>query len=192
MRDICKRSTVNKCRSSLKSLNKVGGEGIAQKRRHSPCRLQITRGYGFSVNIVCNNHSGQTHFQILKRGCKTENCHNLTCNCNIVAIHSRHSVNATTESVLNTTKLTVIHINTTTESDFFGVNSKFVALINMVIKHGTKQVICRTNRVEVTCKMKIYILHWHNLGISTACSTTLDAKNGAQGGLTKCSNHTLS
>ena len=55
----------------------------------------------------------------------------------------------------------------------------------MVVDHCCKKVVCRTDCMEITGKMKVDILHRNYLCIAAACRTTFDTKYRSQGWLTK-------
>ena len=101
-------------------------------------------------------------------------------------ILSGDSVDLSAESDNNISQSTVIHIKTTLNKDSSGVDIKCIALLHMVIKHCTAKVICRSNCVHITRKVKIYVLHWKNLCVSAACGTSLDSENRTERRLSKC------
>ena len=61
----------------------------------------------------------------------------------------------------------------------------------MVVDHCCKQVVCCTDRMEVTGEVKVDILHRHNLCISAACCSALYTKYRSEGRLTKCYHYIL-
>ena len=61
----------------------------------------------------------------------------------------------------------------------------------MIVEHCGKQIVCRTDSVEITGEMEIDIFHRNNLGISSACRTALDSENGSERRLTQSNNGVL-
>ena len=55
----------------------------------------------------------------------------------------------------------------------------------MIVQHRCQQVVCCADRVEITGKMEVDILHWNDLCISAASCTTFDTKDRSQRRLTK-------
>lgn len=55
----------------------------------------------------------------------------------------------------------------------------------MIIQQSGAKIIGRRNRVKVTRKMKIQILHRHKLRHPAACRSALNAKAGAKRRLSK-------
>ena len=61
----------------------------------------------------------------------------------------------------------------------------------MVVDHRGKQIICRTDGVEVAGEVQIDVLHRDYLSISTACGAALDTEHGAERRLTQGDNGLL-
>ena len=173
MSDISEWSAVYDCRNMLKSLNKVWFQSVFQKCCHSALSVKIACCYRFLLRnfTVCisDDDSGKTFFQVFDIACKTQNCHDLRSNSNVVAVFTRHTVCLSAKAVYYITKLTVIHIHTSSPCDLSRVNVKSVALENMVVDHCCKKVVCCADCMEVTCKMKVDIFHRNNLCIAAAC-----------------------
>ena len=85
-----------------------------------------------------------------------------------------------------------VDVNASFPGDFFNVNTKAVALLNMVIEHCGKKVVCRADSVEVTREVKINILHRHDLSVSAASSASLHTENRTERRLAKCNRDALS
>ena len=103
-------------------------------------------------------------------------------------VFTRDTVKLTAEWTNNITKCAVIHIKASFNKNSALVNTKHIALLNMIIKNGTHKVICTCNSVHITGKMKIYILHRDNLRISAACRTAFNSENRAEWWLAKGGN----
>ena len=61
-----------------------------------------------------------------------------------------------------------------------GSMSEGIPLLDVVIQHCGKQVICRTDCVKIARKVKVDILHRNDLCISAARGAALDAENGTK------------
>jgi len=183
--DVCKRSTVHKRGSSLKRLHKVRLECILEKRRHSANRAKIARRYGFFVIRVCNNDARETLLEVGNRIGKTENCHDLGCNSDVITVLTRHTVDTSAKTVGYKAKLAVVHIHATLPGDAARVDIQSVSLIDVIVEHCRQKVVCRTDSVEVTCEVQVDILHGNDLCVSAACGAALDAEHGTERGLTQ-------
>ena len=178
------------CRYMLQRLNKVWLQGIFQQCTHCTFCMKIACRYRFLLCYlaicISDYHLCKTVFQICDVICQAQNCHDLGCNRDIVAILSRHSVCLSAKSVYDKTQLTVIHIHTSSPSDLSRIDVQLIALVDMVVDHCCKQVVCCADRMEVTGEVKVDILHRHNLCVSAACSSALYTEDRSKGRLTKC------
>ena len=68
---------------------------------------------------------------------------------------------------------------------------KGVALLNMVIEHSRKQIVCRAYGMEIAGEVQIYVLHGHHLGISAARRAALYAEYRPQRRLPQRNNRIL-
>ena len=176
MSDVSERSTMNDSRSSFQSLNQVRLQSIFQKSCHSSFGMQITSSYRFLLCYfticITNDDSGKSLLKVCNITCQTQNCHNLRCNGDIISVLSRHSIGLSAKSVYYITKLTVIHIHTSSPCDLSRVDVQRIALEDMVVDHCCQQVVSCTDCMEVTGEMKIDVLHRNNLCVSAACCST--------------------
>ena len=117
--------------------------------------------------------------------CQAQNCHDLGCNGDVVAVLSRHSVGLSAKSVYYVTQLTVIHIHASSPGDLSRVDVQLIALEDVVVDHCCQQVVCCADRMEVAGEMKVDILHRHNLCVSAACCSALYTEYRSKGRLTK-------
>ena len=61
-----------------------------------------------------------------------------------------------------------------------GINTEGVSLLNMIVQQCSKQIVCGSDRMEVTGKVKVQILHGNDLGHTAARSSSLYAKAGTE------------
>ena len=178
--NVGKRSTVNKSRCVLKRLDQVRLNSVFEQRCHSTLGMDIADGNRLAVIGVGNNHSAQALFKVFDAGSKAEYSHDLGGNGNIKAVLSWHAVCNAAKSVNNVSELAIVHVNAALPHNTTWINVETVSLLDMIIQHGSTEIICSANSVEVTGKVKVDVFHRNYLGISTARSTTLDTKDGAQ------------
>ena len=189
MSDISEWSAVYDCRNMLKSLNKVWFQSVFQKSCHSALCMKISCCYRFLLGnfAVCisDDDSGKTFFQVFDIACKTQNCHDLRSNSDVIAVFTRHTVCLSAKAVYYITKLTVVHVHTSSPCDLSRVDVKSVALENMVVDHCCKKVVCCADSMEVTCKVKVDVFHRNNLRISAACCAAFYTEYRSERWLTK-------
>ena len=56
----------------------------------------------------------------------------------------------------------------------------------MIVQHCRQQIIGRSDRMEISGKMEIQIIHRHDLGISASCRSAFDAEARPQRRLAQC------
>ena len=81
-----------------------------------------------------------------------------------------------TETDNDIAQCTVIHIQAALPDDLTGVNVQLISLMDMVVKQCCQQIVCRGDRMKITGKMQVQILHRNDLGVSAACCAALDSK----------------
>ena len=142
-------------------------------------------GDGLSVIGISDDDAGETRLQIHQVGGQTQHGHNLTGDCNVKAVLAWNSLCLSAKPIDNVTELTVIHIDSTLPGDLFRIDAEGVALLNVVVQHGSQQIVGGTDGVEITGEMEIDVLHGDNLGIAASGCSALDAENRTERGLTK-------
>ena len=100
-------------------------------------------------------------------------------------ILSYHPVHLAAKAYHNIAQVPVIHIQTALPDHLSWIDLKGIPLLDVIIQHSRKQVISRRDRMEISCKMKIQILHGNNLRISASGSSSFDPEARAKGRLTK-------
>ncbi len=81
-------------------------------------------------------------------------------------------------------QLAIVHVNHALPRDATHVEPERVALVNVVVDHGGKQIVRCTNGVEVAGEVQIDVLHGNHLGVSAASGTALNAEYRAERRLT--------
>ena len=81
--------------------------------------------------------------------------------------------------------MAIVHIDATLYSNGFGVDFERVALIDMIIEHGAKQIVRRAYSVEIARKMKVNIFHRNDLRVAAARCSALNPEYGPQRRLAK-------
>ena len=114
---------------------------------------------------------------------QTKNSHNLRRNRDDKVIFSYHSVHLASQTDDNVTEDTVVHIHAAFPDDLPRINSKLIALLDMVVQKSRQEIVGGGNCMEITGKVQIQILHRHNLRVSAAGCTSLDSKTRSKGRL---------
>ena len=168
----------------LQCLYQIRLKSIFEEGCHStlcleiPCRYRLLRCR--SSVCISDNDSGKSFLEIGQVIRETENSHDFGCHSDIKTIFSRHSVRLTAEAVNDHTKLTVIHIHASLPGNLSRIDTELISLLDVVVDHSGKKVICCSDCVEVTCEMQVDVFHRNDLCITAACGAALDAENRSE------------
>jgi rRNA processing protein Krr1/Pno1 len=75
----------------------------------------------------------------------------------------------------------VVHVHDPLPDDAGGIDAQRVAVGDVVVEGGRKQVVGDADGVEVAREVQVDVLHGHHLGIAAAGRAALDAEARAQG-----------
>ena len=139
-------------------------------------------GDGFTVIGVSHHHAAQPGLQVRDVGRQAQDRHDLAGHGDVEAVLPGDALHPSAQAVHDIAQLAVIHIHAALPGDLLYVDAQGVALLNVVVQHGSAQVVGSADGVEVAGEMEVDILHGHHLGIAAAGGTALDAEYGTQGG----------
>ena len=189
MSDICEGSSVYKCRRVLQGLHQIRLQRVLQQRcRRSLCP-DVRHSNRCSVICIPQNNPGKFILQIFYIMGETKNRHDLAGHRNLESVFPRNSAGLSAHSVQNMAELTVIHIHSTFPCDSPGINVQRISLLNVVVQHGSDQIVRSADGVHVSGKVQIDILHRDHLGVASARRSAFDAEHGAQRRLPQRQHH---
>ena len=91
-------------------------------------------------------------------------------------ILANHAVRLCPQADNDVPQNAVVHVLATLPNDPARVDPKFISLLDMIVKERRQQIIRGSNRMKISCKMKVQILHRYNLRVSAARCAAFDAK----------------
>ena len=185
MGDVGERAAVNQSGGVLEGLHQVGLDGVLEQGGHSADGLEVGRGDGLAVIGVGDDNAGQAGLEVVDVGGEAEDGHDLGGHGDLEAVLARNALRLAAQAINDVAELTVVHVNRTLPGDGLGVDVEGVALLDMVVEHGSQQVVGSTDGVEVAGEVEVDVLHGDNLSVAAAGSAALDAKDGTQGRLTQ-------
>ena len=183
MRDVGERAAVDERRGMLEGLHEVRLQRVLEQRGHRALCIQVACGDGLFVIGVADDEARQTLLEVGDVGSEAEHCHDLGGDGDVVAVLTRGAVDSAAQAVHDEAELTVVHIDAAAPGDAAGVNAEAVALINMVIQHGGKEVVRSADGVEVAGEVQVDVLHGDDLCVAAACRAALDAEDRPEGRL---------
>src|SRR5699024_5491317 len=146
---------------------------------------KFSGGYWFPVIGFRNHDARETVFQVVNVFGQAEDRHSFGGHSNFEVIFARRSGGASTQADGHVSQVAVVHVQYALDAHCSRVDTKFVAVKNVVIHEVAQQVVGRGNGVEVTCEVQVDVFHRYHLGVTAAGSTALHTKYGAQRWLTQ-------
>ena len=180
MRDIGERAAVDECRVVFQRLHEIGGECILEQHRHCAMHLQIGSADRLLVFGVRDNDVAEALFQILERSGETENRHHFRSHHDIEAVLARIAVGGAAEADGDVTQGAVVHVYHALPLNAADVDAQLVAVADVVVNGGRKQIVGQRNGGEVTGKVQVDVFHRYDLRIAAAGCTALDAEHRAE------------
>ena len=178
--DVGEGAAMNKRRRALESLHQVRLQGILQKGCHGAFGMQVAGSDGLVVAGVSDDHAGQAGLQVVDVGSEAEHGHDLAGDGDIEAVLAREAVRLAAKADDDLAKGTVVHVDDALPGDATDVDVQLVAVVDMSVEHGGKQVVSRTDGMKVAREVQVDVFHRNDLGIAAAGSTALDAENRAK------------
>ena len=164
-------------------LNEVRVKGILEQRGHGTGGTDVACRDGLALVGVGADDLRQPLLQVGDAGGQAEDRHDLAGNGDIKAVLTGGTVHLAAQAIHDEAELAVVHIHAALPGDAAGIDVQGVALLDAVVDHGSQQVICGANGMQVTGKVEVDILHGHHLGIAAAGRAALYAEHGPERGL---------
>ncbi len=185
MRDVGEGTSVHETRRAVNRLDKIRLKRIAQQCRHRACRVEVARRDGRACIRACHLQPGKACLQILQILREAENSHDLARRGDVKAVLARRPVRLSAQSADDAAQLAVVHVEAAPPCHLTRVNAELIALLNMVIDHRCKQVVRRSDGMQVAREMQVNLLHGQHLRVAAASRTALHAENGSKRRFTK-------
>ena len=191
VRDIGKRTAVHKCGCFFKRLHQIRLDGILQQRRHRSLRLQVMRGNRLPFIGVPDNDPCKPFLQILKIRRKAEHRHDFARHRDVKTVFAGNALRFSAQSIHDLAELAIIHVNGSFPGDLLRIDPERVSLLDMIVQHGGEKIVRRSDRVKISGKMKVDILHGHDLRVTASRCAALDSEYRPEGRLPERDDHFL-
>ena len=178
--DVGERSAVDQRGRTFQRLHEVGRERVFQQRRHRADRTDLPGSDRFFVVRIADYDAGKPRFEVGDRICQTEHRHDFGSDGDIESVLARGAVDSAAQPVHDEAELPVVHVHAAFPGDAARVDIQGVALIDMIVNHRRKQVVCRADGVEIARKMQVDVFHGDDLRPSAAGCAALDAEHGTE------------
>ena len=155
-------------RRAFQRLHQVGVNGVFEQSGHSAVSAQVACVHRFTGIGICHQNIAQPFFQVFPVVRQAQNGHNFAGHRNDEPIFPGNPVNFAAQAHNDVPQRPVVHIHTPFNQNAALINPQRIALVHVVIQHGTQQVIRRRNGVHVAGEVEVDVLHGHHLGIPAA------------------------
>ena len=189
--DVGEGPAVHEGRGALQGLHQVGLQGVLQQRRHGAGGLQIPGGHGPIVIGVSHHDPAQPLLQVGDGAGQAEHGHDFAGHGDVEPVLPRCAVGLAAQPVHHEPQLPVVHVHAALPGNLPGIDSQRVPLLDMIVQQRRQQVVRRADRMEVSRKMQVDVLHRHDLGVSAARGSALDPEHRPQARLPQRHGHVL-
>ena len=188
MGNIGKRAAMHQTGSMLQSLHQVRAQGLPQQGCHGAFGLQITGKNRSTLHRIADENTSQPLPQVLQVFGQAQNSHHFAGHADLEPIQTGGAIGLAAQADFNFSQRAVIHIHAAAEHNALGIQLQGIALMNVVIDEGRKEVIGRRNGMNIPGKVQINLLHGEHLCIAPAGSAALQAEYRAKRGFPQCDN----
>ena len=178
--DIREGAAMDECRRAFERLHEVRLERIFQERAHGALGVQLASGDGLIGARVANNDAGQALFEVGDARSQAENRHDFGSDGDVETVLAGHARSLAAHAAHDVAQLAIVHVDYALPRDAAHIEPERVALVNVVVDHGGKQVVRSTNSVEVAREVQIDVFHGNDLGVSATSCAALNAEHGAE------------
>ena len=182
MGDIGEGAAVHQAGGVLQRLHQVGPQGLPQQGSHGALGLEIVGKDRFALHGVAHKDAAQPLPQVFQVFGKAQNSHDLAGDADLEAIEAGGAVGFTAQTDLDFAQGAVVHIHAAAEHNAFRIEPQGIALMDVVIDEGGKEVIGGGDGVDIAGKVQVDLLHGEHLGVAAARGAALETEHGAEGG----------
>ena len=170
----------------LQRLHEVGLQRILQQGRHGTGGVDVLGGERPAVLAVGEGDAAEPLTQVFERSGEAEYGHHLAGNSDVVAALPRHAVERPAEAEHDLAQYAVVEVDNAAPGDRERIDIEFVAMHDVRIDHGCEQVVGHAHGVDVAGEVKVEVLHGHQLRVTAAGGSPLDAEDRPQRRLAQC------
>ena len=163
-------SAVHERGRAFERLHEVGFDRFFEQYRHGFVRFEHARRDVPALLVHADDDVAQPLFEIGEIAGEAEHRHDLACRRYVEMIGAL----VIPYAALHVAERAVVEVERAAVGHF--LNMQRVALEYMVIDHRGEQVVRRRDRVEIAVEMQIDVVHGHDLRVSAARRSALDAE----------------
>jgi hypothetical protein len=182
---------VDKGRIVLQRLHQVRHQRILEQHGHGAGRLQIPGEERVLVAAGGDDDLRQTPLEILERGRKAENGHDLRGDRDVEPGLAGIAIGDAAQRADDLAQRPIVHVEHPPPGDAARVDAELVPPIDVVVDHRREEIVGGGDGVEISGKVQVDIVHRHDLGVAAAGSAPLHAEARTKRGLAEADDGTL-
>src|SRR5215211_2476275 len=176
--DVAEGAGVDQGGRVLQGLHEVRLYGLSHDDRHDACGLEVLGGHGVSFGVGADHDPSEAAAHVQKRGREREDRHRLRGGRDIEAGLAGHAVGPGAQPCDDVPQGPVVYVHHPPPGDAVWLDVQDVALVEVVVDHGSELVVGLRDRVDVAGKVQIERLHRHDLAVAAARGAALYAEDG--------------
>ena len=165
---------------ALEGLHEVGLDGVLEQHGHGAAGADVVGGERLARLAVAERDAAEALAQVLERGGKAEDGHDLAGDRDVVAGLARDAVEAAAEAVDDLAHGAVVQVDAAPPRDGQRVDVELVAVHEVAVDHGGQQVVGGADGVDVAGEVEVEVLHRDELRVAAAGGAALDAEDGPE------------
>ena len=149
----------------------------------APAACSCFGGHGLTGGGVPDDDAAHALTEIAQRPCQGEHRHHLGRSGDVEPCLAWNAVLLGPEPAHDVAQGPVVDVEDPFPGDPVRVDAQGVAVVDVVVHHGGKEVVGRRDCVQVAGEVEVEVLEGHDLAVAAACRTALDPEGGPHGRL---------
>ena len=180
MCDVRKRAAMHEDGIVLERLHEVRHQRVLEQDGHRAGRADVARRDVLLIAGLRHDDVAEAALQVSEVARQAEDRHDLGGDRDVKAVLAREAVRHTAQRTDDLAQRAVIHVHHAAPEDAARIDLQGVAPIDVVVDHGSEQVVGRRDRVEVAREVEVDVLHRHDLRVAAARRPALHAEAGTE------------
>jgi hypothetical protein len=174
--DVAERPGVDEYGRVFERLEDVGLDGLAEQHGHRSGRVELFGRHGLAVAGVADHDPADPLAEVPKVASQRQRGHHLGRRGDVEAGLARHPVAAAAETHDDVAEGPVVDVEDPSPGDVVEVEPERVVAVEVVVEHGTQQVVRRRDGMHVAGEVQVEHLHRHDLAVAAAGRAAFDAE----------------
>ena len=171
--DIRKRAAMHEGCRIFRCLHQIGMDGIFQQHGYGTGHTEVFYRKRLTVISESEEDVFDASAEVFHVTGQTKDSHDFRSGSDVESRLHGDAVRLGSQSGDNVTQRTVVHIENPAPKNFFQSETVCLILIQVIVEQRGNHVVCRGDRVKITRKMEVDLIHRKHLCISSSGSSPL-------------------